>query len=283
MKFMLISYATKEWEAGLPPDPRLVAAIPRLSEMKPKADALVGTGGLAPSSMGAKVRVSGGKVLVTDGPFTETKEIVGGYAIVDVRAKEEAVAIAKAFWQLHVDVLGPTFEGGGEIRQMFHQEECGPQHQQVGAEDQFASGPEHRRLGSFVGRWNTEGTIRVNPGGPPATFHAVDTYEWVPGGFFVLHRWDAHMPDGRTQGVEILGYDAARRKYTLQSFDSAGNIEQMTATVAGDTWTFEGKSLRFRGSFRDGGNTLVGEWDRRTDDGAGWEHSMDVKLSKVRK
>src|SRR5262245_52071029 len=124
MKFMLISYATKDWEAGLPPDPRLLAAIPRLYEKMPKTAALISTGGLAPSSIGAKVSVSGGNVVVTDGPFTETKEIVGGYAIVDASSKEEAIAIAKGFWQLHVDVLGPSYEGGGEIREMFHREEC---------------------------------------------------------------------------------------------------------------------------------------------------------------
>jgi hypothetical protein len=129
MKFMLISYATKEWEAGASPDQRLLAAIPRLWEKMPEGGTLIGTGGLAPSSMGAKVRVSEGKVVVTDGPFAETKEIVGGYAIVDVSSKEEAITIAKEFWQLHVDVLGPSYEGGGEIRQMFHQEECGPQHE----------------------------------------------------------------------------------------------------------------------------------------------------------
>jgi hypothetical protein len=129
MKFMLISYATKDWEAGGPPDPRLLAAMPRLWEKMPKGGTLIGTGGLAPSSLGAMVSVAGGKVSVTDGPFAETKEIVGGYAIVDVSSKEEAIAIAKEFWQLHVDVLGPTYQGGGEIRQMFHQEECGPKHE----------------------------------------------------------------------------------------------------------------------------------------------------------
>lgn len=116
MKFMLISYATKDWEAGAAPDPRLLAAIPRLWEKMPKGGALLGTGGLAPTSMGAKVRVSGGKVVVTDGPFAETKEIVGGYAIVDVSSMEEAIIVAKAFWQLPVEVLGPSYEGGGEIR-----------------------------------------------------------------------------------------------------------------------------------------------------------------------
>jgi hypothetical protein len=129
MKFMLISYATKDWEAGAAPDARLLAAIPRLWEKMPKGGALLGTGGLAPSSMGAKVRVSGGKVLVTDGPFAETNEIVGGYAIVDVSSLEEAISISKEFFQLHVDVLGPSYEGGGEIRPMFHQEECGQQQQ----------------------------------------------------------------------------------------------------------------------------------------------------------
>jgi hypothetical protein len=130
MKFMLISYATNDSEAGAAPDPRLLAAIPRLWEKMPKGGAILGTGGLAPSSMGAKVRVSGGKVVVTDGPFAETNEIVGGYAIVDVNSLEEAISISKEFFQLHVDVLGPTYEGGGEIRPMFHQEECGPKQQQ---------------------------------------------------------------------------------------------------------------------------------------------------------
>src|SRR5262245_58103959 len=135
MKFMLISYATKDWEAGLPPDPRLLAAIPRLYEKMPKGASLISTGGLAPSSMGAKVRVSRGKVAVTDGPFTETKEVLGGFAIVNAGSKEEAIAIAKGFWELHVEALGPSYEGGGEIRPMFHQEECEPRHQVVGETD----------------------------------------------------------------------------------------------------------------------------------------------------
>jgi len=281
MKFMLISYATKDWEAGQAPDPRLVAAIPRLYEKMPKGASLVSTGGLAPSSIGAKVRVSGGKVVVTDGPFAETKEVVGGFAIVDVSSKEEAIAIANGFWQLHIDVLGPDYEGGGEIRQMFHQEECASQGEPVSEQEQLVSGPEHRRLEPFIGKWKTEGIIKATPVAPGVPFHAVDTYEWVPGGFFVLHRWDANMPDGRTQGVEILGYDAARATYTVQSFDSVGNTDALTASVAGDSWTFDGKLLRFRGSFRDGGNCLVGVWDRRTNEAATWEHFMDVKLSKA--
>src|SRR5262245_57996617 len=152
MKFMLISYATKEWEAGLPPDPRLLAAIPRLYQNMPKASAMIGTGGLAPSSMGAKVRVSGGKVIVTDGPFTETKELVGGYAIVEANSKEDAIAIAKRFWQLHVDVLGPSYEGGGEIRQMFHQEECAPHQETASEQAQHISDPDRTEIEALFQR-----------------------------------------------------------------------------------------------------------------------------------
>jgi len=126
MKFMLIANATKDSEAGAPPDPRLMNAIGKLSEEATRAGVLIGTGGLAPSSMGAKVRLSGGKVTITDGPFAETREIVGGFAIIDVGSMEEAIAFSKRFWQVHADVLGPSYEGGGEIRQLFHHSGCGP-------------------------------------------------------------------------------------------------------------------------------------------------------------
>ena len=124
MRFMLIANANRDSEAGAPPDPRLMAAIGKLSEEMAKAGVLVGTGGLAPSSMGSKVRLSGGKVTVTDGPFTETREVLGGYAIVEVPSKEEAIAYAKKFWQLHAEVMGPSYEGGGEVRQFFYHSEC---------------------------------------------------------------------------------------------------------------------------------------------------------------
>ena len=121
MRFMLIANATKDSEAGVPPDARLMAAIARLSEEMAKAGVLIGTGGLAPSALGAKVRLSGGKVVVTDGPFAETREVIGGYAIIDVGSKEEAVAFARRFWELHAQIMGPSYEGGGEIRQLFYQ------------------------------------------------------------------------------------------------------------------------------------------------------------------
>jgi hypothetical protein len=122
---MLVVHATKDSEAGRPPDPRLMAAIGESAEKLTKSGVMVATGGLLPSSMGSRVRVANGKVTITDGPFTEAKEILGGFAIVDVKSKEEAIEMSRQFFQLHVDILGPSFVGSGEIRPMYSPEGCG--------------------------------------------------------------------------------------------------------------------------------------------------------------
>ena len=119
MRFMMITNATKDSEAGKPPDSRMMAAVAELVEDMTKAGVLVSTGGLHPSSQGATIRLSGGKVTVTDGPFTEAKEIIGGYAIVDVKSKEEVVELARRCWQITADIMGPSFEGGGTILRMW--------------------------------------------------------------------------------------------------------------------------------------------------------------------
>lgn len=124
MKFMLIAHADKRSETGAPPDSRLIAAIGKLTEELRRAGVLVGNGGLAPTSTGAKVRLSGGKVTVTDGPFTEAKEIVGGFAIVNVQSKQEAIDLAKRFYQIHAEILGTSYQATGEVREMFDGPGC---------------------------------------------------------------------------------------------------------------------------------------------------------------
>jgi hypothetical protein len=119
MRFMMIVKADPGYESGRQPDPALLAAIGKLSEEMTKAGVLLQSGGLLPSSKGARVRVSGGKMSVTDGPFTETKELVGGFAILNAASKDEAIRLGKEFMQLHVDVLGPSYEGTLEVRPMF--------------------------------------------------------------------------------------------------------------------------------------------------------------------
>jgi hypothetical protein len=119
MRFMLMIKATPASEAGLPPDPALMAAVAKRAEDAFRAGTLIDTGGLAPSAMGARVRVQGGRVRVIDGPFTEAKELVGGYAIVEAASREEAIRVGEEFMQMHADVLGPSYEGEMEVRQIF--------------------------------------------------------------------------------------------------------------------------------------------------------------------
>ena len=94
MRFMMMVKANEDYEAGVPPNPELLGAIGKLTEDMTRTGVLLGTGGLLPSAKGARVRVSGGKLTVTDGPFAETKEQIGGYFAVDCKDLDEAIEIA---------------------------------------------------------------------------------------------------------------------------------------------------------------------------------------------
>ena len=118
MRFMMIVKADKNYEAGAPPTPELMAAIGKLSEEMITAGILLDLGGLLPSARGARINVKQGRLTVTDGPFSEAKELIGGYAILQVKSKEEAIERGRRFMQVHADVLGPSYEGELEIRQM---------------------------------------------------------------------------------------------------------------------------------------------------------------------
>ncbi|MEW6307086.1 MAG: YciI family protein [Verrucomicrobiota bacterium] len=134
MKYMMMvkldgkSEDGRKYEAGMPPDAKLGAAMGKLMAEMGKAGVLVDTGGLLPMSKGARIRAAGGKLTVTDGPFIESKEIIGGYAILRAKSKEEALKMGEDFMKLHVDVLGASYVGELEIRQMFDPADCGPEH-----------------------------------------------------------------------------------------------------------------------------------------------------------
>jgi len=118
MRFMMIVKATKDSEAGAAPNPELMAAVMKLADEATASGTLVATGGLLPSSQGARIRVAGGKTFVVDDPFAETKELVGGFAIFDLESKEAAIESGRQFMQLHADILGTSYEGEMEIRPM---------------------------------------------------------------------------------------------------------------------------------------------------------------------
>ncbi len=104
--------ADRDSEAGTPPSPELMERMGKFIEEVMKAGVIVATDGLQPSSKGKRVRVEGGKVTVTDGPFTESKELVASYAIMQVKSMDEAVHWTRRF----LEVLGG---GECEIRPIF--------------------------------------------------------------------------------------------------------------------------------------------------------------------
>jgi hypothetical protein len=108
---------SKEGKMSPPPKPLMEAIDKLVQEAAKEGAVMVQTGGLFPTSAGARVRLDGGKVTVTDGPFTEAKEVVGGYAIFDVPSKAQMIKLTERFMALH-KVHMPGWEGECEVRQM---------------------------------------------------------------------------------------------------------------------------------------------------------------------
>lgn len=123
MRFMTL---VKSNEDSGPPPPALMEAIANLSEEAATGGTLLEAGGLAPTSVSNRVRLSKGKVLVLDGPFAETKEVVGGYAIFEVNSKQEMIDATVKFMELH-RVHWPGWDGETEIRQVVGPDDYNPQ------------------------------------------------------------------------------------------------------------------------------------------------------------
>ena len=117
MKYLTFIRHSESYRESGPPQ-ALMEAMGRFVDRSLTNGTLVDTGGLLPSREGARVRLAKGKITVIDGPFTETKEVIGGWAILQVDSKAEAIRIATEFMELHRKYW-PEFEGESELRPMF--------------------------------------------------------------------------------------------------------------------------------------------------------------------
>jgi hypothetical protein len=116
---MLIKIANNsDYEAGKRPPPELETAMGELMGEWSKAGAMVSAAGLAPPSQGSRLRLTGGKVKVSDGPFAESKEVIGGFFILEAKDKATAVDMTRRFLELHQRVLGDDFLIECEVRQV---------------------------------------------------------------------------------------------------------------------------------------------------------------------
>src|SRR5687767_8172466 len=121
MRFMIIVKATKDTEAGVQPDEKLFSAMADYHEELMKAGALLDASGLQPTSKGWRIKYSGSKRTVIDGPFTEAKELIAGYTLIQVKSREEAMEWARRF----PAPFGENEESEIEVRQLFELEDFG--------------------------------------------------------------------------------------------------------------------------------------------------------------
>jgi hypothetical protein len=117
MKYLTFIRHSESYRA-FPPPPALMEAMGKFVQQSSRDGTLVDTGGLLPSKDGARIRLASGKITVTDGPFSESKEVIGGWAILNAATKADAIRIATEFMELHRKHW-PGFDGECEVRPMF--------------------------------------------------------------------------------------------------------------------------------------------------------------------
>jgi hypothetical protein len=122
MRFMIIVKATKDSEAGVRPPESLFAEMATYHEELAKSGALIDGSGLQPTAKGWRVKYDGAKRTVVDGPFTETKELIAGYTIIQTKSREEALALSRRFPNPSIDGKQAEIE----VRQLFELEDFGP-------------------------------------------------------------------------------------------------------------------------------------------------------------
>ena len=122
MRFMIVVKATKDSEAGVMPDESALSEMAKYHEELQKAGVLLDASGLQATSKGWRIKYSGQKRTVVDGPFAETKELIAGYTIIQVKSKEEAMEWARRFPNPSLDGK----EGEIEVRQLFELDDFGP-------------------------------------------------------------------------------------------------------------------------------------------------------------
>jgi len=124
MRFMMLVKHSENSRAVAPPK-KLMDELSKLSDEAVNTGRMVANGGLAPTAQSSRVRLAGGKVTVVDGPFAEGKEVVGGFAILEFKSKEEAMEGAVQFMELHRQYW-PGWEGETEVRQLLAPEDFAP-------------------------------------------------------------------------------------------------------------------------------------------------------------
>jgi hypothetical protein len=144
---------------------------------------------------------------------------------------------------------------------------------------------ENKKLDVFLGKWHTQGNIYDEKGKVIGKVEAIDTYEWLPGKYAMIHYANSKMGEMQIEGIEIIGYDPVRKAYFGPFFDNQGSAGWEEIKLEGDTWIWNGENVmgvkyhRCRALFKnDKTMTAVHE---HSDDRQKWHKWMDITLSKT--
>jgi hypothetical protein len=140
---------------------------------------------------------------------------------------------------------------------------------------------QHRLLGTFIGRWHVTGqNAPSTPGGAAATVSGEESYEWLPGSFFVMNRWDRLFSDGNEHvGTGFLGSRGGAGFFS-QSFDNLGYERRYEVTAEGRVWSFTGQFERARYEFSEDGDGFTARWELSRD-GKDWQPLCDLRATRI--
>lgn len=147
------------------------------------------------------------------------------------------------------------------------------------------TGPEHQKLNVFIGKWHTTGDVAASASTPAMKVNFIDSYEWYPGQFFVIHNAEGTVGETYSNSLEIIGYNAERKCYEATFFDSTGSSGKEDIHLDGNTWTWRGSNVmgvkehRCMATVSDDGKSIKARHER-SDDGIHWELWMDVVLKR---
>ena len=143
---------------------------------------------------------------------------------------------------------------------------------------------QNKKLEVFLGKWHTTGPIYENDQ-ISGQVDAVDTYEWHPGQYAMIHHIESTMGDLKIHGVEIIGYDASRKAYLAPFFDDQGSAGWEEVKSEGNTWIWNGENVmgvkyhRCTARFQD--KNTIAALHEHSDDRKSWKKWMDITLRKM--
>ena len=135
------------------------------------------------------------------------------------------------------------------------------------------------QLAAYVGVWHTSGQIFAKDATPSVPIYGIDSYEWLPGNYFLLHKVDVMIGDSIIKNTEIIGWDYQTANYFMHAYDTSGVFSRMQATVGGKDWVYEGSTEKFVGGFNGNGSIFSGIWYTLEKDTT-WREWMEIKLEK---